>query len=447
MPCKLYNSRQPMISPSKLGLLALALVLTSWWTLHAAASDAANHDQAVADLANQIAAMTGSGQARLTVRNRSSLTTEEVSSIGKLLDRDLRGHGVIESGAQSAITIRVTLSENAAGGLWIAEVEEGTDVRVAMIPVSILPAQRAQMETGITLAKTLVWRQSEPVLDVLITQSATPRMIVLEPERIVAYTMTAASNGSSVWTKAQEFAIVHTRPFPRDLRGRLFAGAAIGSGHFFDVYLPGVSCSGMDEGSVLSLSCEDRDDPWPLADLSTAGTVFPSAQPGGAGNVHQKAFYNEMRSNFTGVLAPGFATALPPFYGAAPIARPAGEAMLISAVDGRVLMMENNSLKSVAATRDWGSDLAVISSGCGSGTQVVVSGSGAGMADSVRAYEIPGLEAEPVSVPLALEGSVMAVWPSGDGLAAMVVVRTEEVTATRTPHAEYEVYRVSAHCN
>jgi hypothetical protein len=316
-----------------------------------------------------------------------------------------------------------------------------------MISVSITTPQRGLPETGMTLAKALVWRQNEPVLDLLTTQSAAARMIVLEPERIVAYTMVPAANGGSALIKAQEWAILHAPPFPRELRGRLFAGSATGS--LFDAYLPGVLCSGSEEGSVLSVSCEDRDDPWPLASLLTTGTVFPSVQPGAAGNPHQKAFYNEMRNYFTGVLAPGFAIGLPPFYAAAVVARPAGEAMLLSAVDGRVLMVENNFLKPVAGTRDWGSDLAVISSGCGSGTQVVVSGSGVGMADSMRAYEISGLEAVPVSSPLALDGSVMGIWSSSDGQAATVVVRSEDAapTAARIARAEYEVYRVSAHCN
>jgi len=41
----------------------------------------------------------------------------------------------------------------------------------------------------------------------------------------------------------------------------------------------------------------------------------------------------------------------------------------------------------VNGTRDWGSDLALISSGCGTGTQIVVSGSGEQASDSLRAYE------------------------------------------------------------
>jgi hypothetical protein len=101
-------------------------------------------------------------------------------------------------------------------------------------------------------------------------------------------------------------------------------------------------------------------------------------------------------------------------------------------------------MKPIAGARDWGSDLISIRSGCGSGTQVLVSGSGAMSIDSVRAYEIPAREAEPVSAPLALDGSVTAIWPSGDDGVATVMVRT---TAGPAQGESYEVYSVSTLCN
>jgi hypothetical protein len=114
--------------------------------------------------------------------------------------------------------------------------------------------------------------------------------------------------------------------------------------------------------------------------------------------------------------------------------------MLFNGIDGRVVLVENNTLKPVTGARDWGSDLAAIHSACGSGMQVVTSASGAAPTDSLRAYEIPGREATPVSAPLALDGPVMALWPSSDGTSAMVVIQTMQP-------ALYEVYSVSALCN
>ncbi|MGB9228429.1 MAG: hypothetical protein WCC24_01740, partial [Terracidiphilus sp.] len=131
---------------------------------------------------------------------------------------------------------------------------------------------------------------------------------------------------------------------------------------------------------------------------------------------------------------------LPPFYSAALVPRPAGgAALLIGGTDGRLQMVENGALWPVAGTRDWGSDFAVLHSGCGAGTQVIASGSGEAAHDSLRAYELPALEAIPASSPLAVDGTVTALWSAPDSRSVFAVVRSAE--------NEYEVDRVTALCN
>ena len=105
------------------------------------------------------------------------------------------------------------------------------------------------------------------------------------------------------------------------------------------------------------------------------------------------------------------------------------------------MLIENNVLKPVNGGNDWGSDFAVIRSECGSGVQVLVSGSGAAaMGDSLSAYEIAGREAIVVSAPLTVEGAVTAIHAANDGASATVIVR-------RDAPARYEVWNGSAFCN
>jgi hypothetical protein len=153
---------------------------------------------------------------------------------------------------------------------------------------------------------------------------------------------------------------------------------------------------------------------------------------------------------FSGVLSPGLSFRLPAFYDAAAIVRTTGTAIILSTTGGQFVMIENGAQKHLAGTGDWGSDLAAIRSDCGSGTQVLVSASGAASDDSVRAYEISGREATPVSSPLEMGGAVTAIWPFSDLRDATVVVRQSEVAPAALGAAQrgdYEVYRVSAHCN
>jgi hypothetical protein len=130
----------------------------------------------------------------------------------------------------------------------------------------------------------------------------------------------------------------------------------------------------------------------------------------------------------------------PAFYAAAWIPRAAsGAALIVGGIDGKVLMIENGTLKPIAGTRDWGSDFAVIHSGCGTGAQIIASSSGEAAVDSLRAYELPALEALPVSAPLDVRGTIMALWPASDGKTVLAVVHGAA--------NQYEVDRVSALCN
>jgi hypothetical protein len=117
----------------------------------------------------------------------------------------------------------------------------------------------------------------------------------------------------------------------------------------------------------------------------------------------------------------------------------ASEELLVGGIDGRVQILENGELKPIAGTRDWGSDAAALQSGCGAGAQILVSGSGEAPADSLRAYELPALEAAPASAPLAMGGAVTALWTAPDGKSVFAVVRNTS--------DQYEVDRVSALCN
>jgi hypothetical protein len=112
---------------------------------------------------------------------------------------------------------------------------------------------------------------------------------------------------------------------------------------------------------------------------------------------------------------------------------------LIDGIDGKVQLVETGTLKSIAGARDWGSDFAALYSGCGAGTQIVVSGSGAAQSDSLRSFELPGQEAIPASAPLAMDGTVTALSTAPDGKSVIAIVRGAD--------DRYEVDRVTALCN
>jgi hypothetical protein len=389
-------------------------------------------EQPAAALAEQIAGILGPGQARMTIRNTSTIPIDEIPAIRKLLEQDLKAHGVLASGAESASAIRVTLSENVRERLWVAEVIEGSETHVAMVRVEPgATRQPAAGGAGLVLRKEIVLATKKRVLTVL---EAGNGLVAVEPEEIVLY-----GKSGDGWQEQKRAAIGQKRALARDPRGVILPDAA---GDGFEAFVAGMACTGAyaasDTSGAWPVKCRESDDPWPVA--SGPFSSGPTATAGsGESTASIKAFYNAARDYFTGVVTPNAGVDLPAFYSAAQLPRPSGAALLIGGIDGKVQIAENGAIKGVSGTRDWGSDFTVLRSGCGAGDQVIASGSGEAASDSLRAYELPALEAVPVSAPLAMDGTVMAIWTAPDGKSVLAAVMRAA--------GDYEVDRVTALCD
>jgi hypothetical protein len=386
-------------------------------------------EQPAANLADQVAEILGPGQARLTIRNLSTIPSDEIPVIRELLVQNLKAHGVLVSGAESANTIRVTLSESASERLWVAEVVQGNETRVAMVRVQPAATQRAQAAGGLTLRKKTVLNSNEEVLAMLETPVS---LVAVEPEEIVVY-----NHADAGWQVQKRIGIGQKKPLPRDPRAVIIPSL---DGDGFTAFLAGTVCSGSYQLAQpvgeWTVRCAESDDPW-IIPGPTAATAAESAIT--ANTVALKSFYNASRNYFSGMVVPVQGVDLPPFYSAALLPRSTGIGWLIGGIDGKVQIIENGALKPVAAARDWGSDFASLHTGCGAGTQIVVSSSGAAATDSLRAFELPAQEVIPASAPLAMDGTVTALWTAPDGKSIFAIVRGAD--------DRYEVDRVTALCN
>jgi hypothetical protein len=319
------------------------------------------------------------------------------------------------------------LSENQRERLWIAEVVEGTETKVVMVHLDLDRQTPAQSMVGITLHKQQILFSIEPVLAALETPT---NLVTLEAEQIRIYT-----HAPGGWIQQTAVPIQQKRPLARDPRGIL---VPLDDGQGFEADASGMHCDGVYSPGTptgqWAIRCHESDDPWPV--------VAPELAPGSS--FHPlKAFYNSTRDYFTGVVAPSPGIDLPAFYEAAWIPHAATTALLLNGIDGKLLLVEGAGIRPVAGARDWGSDFAILQSGCGSGTQIIASGSGPAPQDSLRAYEIPALEAIPTGQPLAVGGSVTAMWSAPGGKSVIAVIRNLPGQGEPT---EYEVDRVTATC-
>ena len=390
-------------------ILVLLFVSTAW---------AGDWQTPAAQLAQKIAAITGPGAVLINIVNRSSLAAGDVDDIHRKLLTELGAFGVqAVSSDQAAVTVQVTLSQNLQSYLWVAEIRQGTgEPLVVMVTVPGPSGGLAQpSSTPFAIYKALLWSDQNRILDVAVVNSNPPTMIILEPEQIVLQRLQ-----NDHWQQEQVLPLIHVRPWPRDLRGRLI----LRKDHLIDAYLPGVYCHSS-ASAPLNVTCEDSDDPWPLT--------------GNAGDLN--AFFSATRNFFTGALSPGVQkqTSVAPFYSAAPLSHDKYTLWAFAAIDGQVHLLDGVSDRSLSQV-GWGSDIASVRSACGSGWQILATSNEYGRTDTVRAFEIPDREPVLVSPPAEFNGPITALWAATDSTSVMAISQNSET-------GKYEAYRLSMDCH
>lgn len=430
-------------------LIALLACFATLWqpcAVHASASTpaAAAWDAPAAQLATQIAAILGPGQVQIELTNRSSIPASNLAAIRTFVEDALRSHGIHSGSSESANTVRITLSENNRESLWVAEILEGNQHQVTMVHFEKPHAASVTSSSGITLERKLLWSSADvtsassnasPILAALEWNNS---LVLLTEDHLLLFTR--AADG---WTEAIHQPL--NRPtgashsMPREPRGELVLDTTSTT---ITAYLPGLRCispllnAQLPGANVNNATCTASDDPWPLtSEPLSSGT-----------STAQKAFYNTVRNYFTGVMTPGLGIDLPPFYTAMPLplSQELMPSMLLTGIDGKPRLATASGIKPLIGARDWGSDLATLTTSCGN-TAIIVSNSGETPLDSLRAYDLRGNEATAVSEPLLLKGSVMAMIPApystsdSASLSAILAI-------VRIGTQDYEVDRVSALC-
>jgi hypothetical protein len=403
----IYNSRNPI-------MFLLRLCLAALMSVHALGTD---WREPQSQLAQKIAAITGPGVIALEVTNRSGIAAPEAEQIRRALINALAESGVrVWRPDQAAATVQITLSENLASYVWVAEIRQGiTPPCVVMVSASRTDSRSiTQSAFPLTLHANLLISRPDRILDATIVGGLPLGMVTLSENAITVY-----ANRDGHWIPGEPLKIEHDAPFPRDPRGRII----VRDDHLFDVYLPGYICHSVST-SPISLSCAHNDDPWPLD----------------AGKARISAFFAPQRNFFTGALVPGIGKqkSAPAFYSAAAIPRDQYLLWVFAGVDGHVHLLDGITHQ-VAGKISWGSDLAGIRAACRPGTQVLATGAGDWREDSIQAFEFPDREPVIVSQKVMFNGLVTALWSAQDGQSATVVIRNLET-------GNYEAFLLTLTC-
>ncbi len=428
-----YNSRiAGMPTPSSFRRAGFVLILP----ILLLAARAWGQDWAGAEeqLAAKIVAITGTRTMAVEVSNRSSFGAATADDIRRGFLTQLAARGVrFVSVEQAAARVQVSLSESLQTYVWVAEIQPGasqatnqtpdrtTNVAalaeraVVMVSLPRPETLAAQPEpAAMVLHKTPLWSQQERILDVAVLEGSPARMLVLGSQGVALYRL---QDGR--WQVEQSLAIAHSRPWPRDLRGRL----VLRKDHLFDAYLPGVSCRSTTT-SPLAMTCYEGDEAWPI------GTTL----------LNLNAAFVSARNYFSGALLPGVGNQMTtaPFYSAAAVPRGGSTLWLFASVDGQVHLLDGTT-DQVMGKLGWGSDIASMRSGCGSGWQILATRDGEGSSATVRAFEISGREPVAASAALEIDGSITALWTESGETSAVAVARNSET-------GRYEAFRLTLTC-
>jgi len=352
----------------------------------------------------------------VSLRNLSSMTQSDAAQVRRAIETELRTKGVQLVGADRAVDeVRLTLSENAGGYVWVAEIGHGDSWDVVVTEMAV-PSVPDRSGPSISIRKTLVWTQSNPMLD--FATSDVPggaALLVLEAERVVLYRLAGGR-----WSLESYAPVTHSQPFPRDLRGRIVLQRDGG----FTAYLPGVQCAGSTQPHLVTL-CSENDNAWPVGS--------------NADGLH--AIFNWSRDYFTGVLVPGLGplTKLPPFYSAAAIQERGATLWLFTLVDGstRLVSAKGENLGVIGGS---GSDLASVRGECSPDSLVLTTRAGdSTRPDAVQAYQMTNGEPVEAGPSAEFAGPLLSMWTTPEGNAVMAVSRNLKTK-------QYEAFTLTIAC-
>jgi hypothetical protein len=340
-----------------------------------------------AQLASRISSLLPRGTTvSLEFQNPTGLSPVEWSSFRNALPEELRKAGVqMTAAGQPESRVLVVASEDAQGPLLVAEILTGETRQATMLKWHAPPAPDSRLR--ITITKKLIWRQAEPILDVLLFDSGA-QLLVLGTNKAASYRWIDGN-----WTAAATVSLSTSRPPARDPRGRIkMLGGA------FRVDLPGTACDG-ELGPVLTVACSSGAGGLPTRWIADRNLMESSGIRG--------AFYSEADGWF-------------------------------AMADGKIADRTGQPLP---GSDGWGSDIAGVASPCGSNADALIA-DGAGddpSRDRIQVYGIADGEAAPASEPMTLPGPVTALWPSETAGQTTLVIRNPKT-------GEYAAYRLGLAC-
>ena len=440
-------AKQKLSPSSSRAAVFLCLFLAIVFLCAPTPSRADSLEDAARSLARKVASILSPREgASISIRNLSSLSSEQISILTRVIEEELqsRGHKVSHDDS-SRVSLRLTFSENLTGILEIGELVENGQSRFSLerATLATIPSGGSTSRKS-TLLKELVWKQESHILDLKFLSPAAEK-----PERMAVLSPNALSfheNKEAGWSLLKALPIPRSGPQSRDPRGLLLQSSEDGRARLVATF-PGLGCfvdlSVALDSATLECTSNQKEELVGLSFL-TAGPYL----------VDHAAKWNSTGNAFTGEIygENGYRLKIAPFYSAAFLGLKPGNSkmfLIASGIDGRAHLLDNGD-KELRGFTGWGSELTTILSDCDNSWHILTSEKTDWTEnDKVTMYKFEEPPALSLEQSIELPGPVLSLGSEqiplvGDlkgsrsgGIAVVQNVKT----------GEYEAYRISMACS
>jgi hypothetical protein len=376
--------------------------------------------KAARDLAQKIAAQIDHKKKVLVevVDLPGEMRTVDLEDAKKIIESELRARGChVVADSSYETKLRISLSQNIAERMWVADYEnEGAHT------VSMAPFERTSLDVrpwlkGVHLDRELIFSDNSQFLDFVPCRTSANETcgagLVLYPTKIMD--LRGAGNFPSP-------VFIHEKAWPRDVRGKIWP-FNVG----FEMHVEDVICSG--GPNLLNTSCISAKNAWSfwgprgafaIAMLASGQNWFTWLSTSPPDNVQPKhdQFFSLAGLEVNG--EPGW---------------------VVSGTDGKVRIISNKSGETLGTASGWGSEIAAVKTDCGNGWQILATRPrDYTETDAVTVYEWTGSEFRALTDPLEMSGTIVALWSAdGEGPARAVVHNLKT--------GNYEAYLLKVGCS
>ena len=393
------------VLPRSRGRVILCTLLAFFLFLSPRLARADSLEEAARALARKVWSSIRGSSVSCEFRNLSSLRSSEFAIVSAAFQEELQRRGAKILLADAAVPLIVSVTQNPTEYICVVQIQRKENPETIMDTLGLVKGPAApQPAFSIGLHKELLFSQDTPILDVAL-DSDTKHAYVLGSEEISFYEWRGAE-----WVLTSSDLLPTHRPAERAGQG-LYSRMDVDSQA---VYLPGELCriSFLDG---KGWSCERTVSHMPVR------TVSPAAMVG---------------------------KKLGAWISAAQFDTEGKTKIVITGQDGIARLYEDGP-DPVAVFSNWGSEIASVYSGCGSGWQLLVTGKGDwANPDQIQAIDIKERQAQSVSTPLEFPGPIIALHTPAARTPDNAAGNARAVAVARNLQTgRYEAYQLSITCS